>query len=106
MLAIPWNAFTFTLDTSTSTELMSGAKSRKWVHQKPTNQPTKVGWLVSGAPTFVIWHDSLIHSSDFAPFINSGLVLVSIAKVKVFYAIDKKVNYFDNNIKRLIFHTI
>ena len=22
-------------------ELMSGAKSRKWVHQKPTNQPTK-----------------------------------------------------------------
>ena len=20
-------------------ELMSGAKSRKWVHQKPTNQP-------------------------------------------------------------------
>ena len=21
-------------------ELMSGAKSRKWVHQKPTNQPT------------------------------------------------------------------
>ena len=24
----------------TSTELMTGAKSRKWVHQKPTNQPT------------------------------------------------------------------
>ena len=22
-----------------TTELMSGAKSRKWVHQKPTNQP-------------------------------------------------------------------
>ena len=29
------------LDTSKSTELMSGAKSRKWVHQnQPTNQPT------------------------------------------------------------------
>ena len=36
------NAFTFALDTSSSTELMSGAKSRKWVHQKPTNQPTFV----------------------------------------------------------------
>ena len=24
-----------------------------------------VGWLVSGAPTFVIWHHSLIDSSDF-----------------------------------------
>ena len=23
-----------------TTELMSGAKSRKWVHQNPTNQPT------------------------------------------------------------------
>ena len=33
------------LNTSTelmsAVELMSGAKSRKWVHQKPTNQPTK-----------------------------------------------------------------
>ena len=38
--SISWNAFTFALDSSTSTELMSGAKSRKWVHQKPTNQPT------------------------------------------------------------------
>ena len=32
------------LNTSTelmsAVELMSGAKSRKWVHQKPTNQPT------------------------------------------------------------------
>ena len=31
------------LNTSTelmsAVELMSGAKSRKWVHQKPTNQP-------------------------------------------------------------------
>ena len=26
--------------TATSTELMSGAKSREWVHQKSTNQPT------------------------------------------------------------------
>ena len=25
-----------------TTELMSGAKSRKWVHQKPTNQPTNM----------------------------------------------------------------
>ena len=63
----------------------------------------KVGWLISGAPTFVIWHNSLIHSSELVPLINSGLVLVSSAKVKVFYAVDKKVNYFDNNIKRLIF---
>ena len=58
-----------------------------------------VGWLVSGARTFVIWHHSLIHSSDFAPLINSQLVLVSSAKVKAFYAIDNKVNQFDNNIK-------
>ena len=32
------------LNTSTelmsAVELMSGAESRKWVHQKPTNQPT------------------------------------------------------------------
>ena len=32
------------LNTSTelmsAVELMSGAKSRKWVHHKPTNQPT------------------------------------------------------------------
>ena len=32
------------LNTSTelmsAVELMSGSKSRKWVHQKPTNQPT------------------------------------------------------------------
>ena len=32
------------LNTSTelmsAVELMSGAKSRKWVYQKPTNQPT------------------------------------------------------------------
>ena len=26
--------------TATSTELMSGAKSREWVHQNSTNQPT------------------------------------------------------------------
>ena len=58
-----------------------------------------VGWLVSGAPTFVIWHHSSIHSSDLAPPINSELVLVSSAKVKAFYAIDNKVNQFDNNIK-------
>ena len=25
-------------------ELMSGVKSRKWVHQKPTNQPTNLVW--------------------------------------------------------------
>ena len=35
------------LNTSTelmsAVELMSGAKSRKWVHQKPTNQPTNHG---------------------------------------------------------------
>ena len=27
--------------TATSIELMSGAKSRKWVHHNSTNQPTK-----------------------------------------------------------------
>ena len=26
-------------DLMSAVELMSGAKSRKWVHQKPTNQP-------------------------------------------------------------------
>ena len=41
-----------------------------------------VGWLVSGAPTFVIWHHSLIHSRDLAPLIKSVLVLVSSVKVK------------------------
>ena len=41
-----------------------------------------VGWLVSGAPTFVIWHHSLIHSRDLAPLVNSVLVLVSSVKVK------------------------
>ena len=35
----------------------------------------QVGWLVSGAPTFVIWHHLLIHSHDLAPLINSVLVL-------------------------------
>ena len=29
------------MNSSTSTELMSGVKSREWVHQKTTNQPTK-----------------------------------------------------------------
>ena len=37
------------LNTSTelmsAVELMSGAKSRKWVHQKPTNQPTNYNLL-------------------------------------------------------------
>ena len=41
-----------------------------------------VGWLVSGAPTFVIWHHSLI----------KVLILVSSAKVKAFYGIANKVN--------------
>ena len=41
-----------------------------------------VGWLVTGAPTFVIWHHSLIHIRDLAPLINIALVLVSSAKVK------------------------
>ena len=31
----------------------------------------QVGWLVSGALTFVIWHHSLIHSRDLAPLIIS-----------------------------------
>ena len=43
------------LNTSTelmsAVELMSGAKSRKWVHQKPTNQPTNRITRV-GAPEF------------------------------------------------------
>ena len=26
-------------------ELMNGTKSRKWVHQKPTNQPTNPKWM-------------------------------------------------------------
>ena len=51
-----------------------------------------VGWLVSGVPTFVIWHHSLIHSRDLAPLINSVLVLVTSAKVKAFYGIANKVN--------------
>ena len=53
-----------------------------------------VGWLVSGAPTFVIWHHSLIHSCDLAPLINYELILilVSSAKVKAFYGIANKVN--------------
>ena len=40
----------FILNTSTElmsgVELMSGAKSQKWVHQKPTNQPTNLDRLV------------------------------------------------------------
>ena len=41
------------LNTSTelmsAVELMSGAKSRKWVHQKPTNQPTnQVKYIIFG----------------------------------------------------------
>ena len=51
-----------------------------------------VGWLVSGAPTFVIWHHSLIHSHDLAPLIKSVLVLVSSAKVKAYSGISYKVN--------------
>ena len=31
--------FIVALFTDTSTELMSGAKSREWVHHNPTNQP-------------------------------------------------------------------
>ena len=33
-------SFIVALFTDTSTELMSGAKSRKWVHHNSTNQPT------------------------------------------------------------------
>ena len=43
--SIQWTAWTFALDTSTSTELMSGDKSRKWVHQK-INQPTNRYWAI------------------------------------------------------------
>ena len=32
--------FIVALFTDTSTELMSGAKSREWVHHNSTNQPT------------------------------------------------------------------
>ena len=51
-----------------------------------------VGWLASGAPTFVIRHHSLIYSRALAPLINSVLVLVSSAKVKAFIGIASKVN--------------
>ena len=51
-----------------------------------------VGWLVTGAPTFVIWHHSLIQSRDLAPLINIVLVLVSSAKMKTFHGIANKVN--------------
>ena len=51
-----------------------------------------VGWLVTGAPTFVIWHHSLIQSRDLAPLNNSVLVLVSSAKMKAFHEIANKVN--------------
>ena len=51
-----------------------------------------VGWLVTGAPTFVIWHHSLIQSRDLAPLINTVLVLVSSAKMKTFHGIANKVN--------------
>ena len=33
-------SFIVALSTDTSTELMSGAKSREWVHHNSTNQPT------------------------------------------------------------------
>ena len=33
-------SFIVALFTDTCTELMSGAKSRKWVHHNSTNQPT------------------------------------------------------------------
>ena len=62
MLAIPQNAFTFALDTST--ELMSGVKSRERINEwcqitkvgapetnQPTNQPTTVLTDVQVAPT-------------------------------------------------------
>ena len=51
-----------------------------------------IGWLVTGAPTFVIWHHSLIQSRDLAPLINTVLVLVSSAKMKTFHGIANKVN--------------
>ena len=35
-------SFIVALSTDTSTELMSGAKSREWVHHNSTNQPTNV----------------------------------------------------------------
>ena len=35
-------SFIVALFTDTSTELMSGAKSRKWVHHNSTNQPTNL----------------------------------------------------------------
>ena len=49
--------FIVALFTDTSTELMSGAKSREWVHHNSTNQPTN-------------------HSPDLAPLINSVLHVV------------------------------
>ena len=41
--------------TATSSELMSGAKSREWVHQKSTNQPTNqgLGWSVMSVCYFM-----------------------------------------------------
>ena len=35
-------SFIVALFTDTSTELMSGAKSREWVHHNSTNQPTNL----------------------------------------------------------------
>ena len=51
------------------------------VHDCKQQQGWLLGWLVSGAPTFAIWHHSLIQSRDLTPLINSVLVLVTSAKV-------------------------
>ena len=42
-----------------TTELMSGGKSRKWVHQKPTNQPT-----VEFAPSLVSYFRRIVYSNQ------------------------------------------
>ena len=49
-------SFIVALFTDTSTELMSGAKSRKWVHHNSTNQPTNQSWRpwFATAPDFWI----------------------------------------------------
>ena len=42
--------FIVALFTDTSTELMSGAKSREWVHHNSTNQPTNQPHVRQGIP--------------------------------------------------------
>ena len=72
-----------------------------------------VGWLLSGAPTLLYWHHSLIHSHNLAPLINlvskaasaiCGCVLYTAARNSIKYR--PNVSLYRHYISKIIFNRI